>query len=314
MQFPSLKERGPIDVIHQFAQGPLLFIVHAGLGGLHRAVRLPIGGPAFGAGLFQTQHVFGSGPVQVAIAHGFLVLFVANRKFRALFWTQQGGHHRYRAAGIQNMDHRSAVNRGNFDRGMGLGGGSPPNQQRNLQTSSFHLAGNPHHFVQGRRNQPRQSDDIYLVFQGGFEYTVGGNHHPQIHHFVIIALKNDPDNVFADIVHIALNRRHQDASFVGCLTRFTGSSCALLLGFEVRQQNGHRFFHNTGAFDHLRQKHFAFPKQISYDVHSVHQRAFNQVKRLLKFQAGLFDIFGDKFVQAFDQRVGKSFSYRFFTP
>ena len=152
------------------------------------------------------------------------------------------------------------------------------------------------------------------MFQGGFQYTVGGNHHPQIHHFVIIALKNDSDNVFADIVHIALNGCHQDASFVGCLTRFTGSSCTLLLGFEVRQQNGHRFLHDTGAFDHLRQKHFAFPKQVSYDVHSVHQRTFNQVKRLLEFQSGFFDIFGDKFVQTFDQRVGKSLSYWFFTP
>ena len=42
---------------------------------------------------------------------------------------------------------------------------------------------------------------------------------------------------------------------------------------------GDRFFHDAGAFDDLREKHFAGAKQIADDIHAVHEGTFDYQKR-----------------------------------
>ena len=48
------------------------------------------------------------------------------------------------------------------------------------------------------------------MFPRGSQYLFTGHHDAQVDDFVIITLQDDADDVFANIVDIALNRRHQD--------------------------------------------------------------------------------------------------------
>ena len=54
-------------------------------------------------------------------------------------------------------------------------------------------------------------------------------------------------------------------------------------GFEV----GHRLLHGAGALHHLGQEHLARSKQISHDVHAVHQRAFDDEQGPAELLTGL---------------------------
>ena len=71
-----------------------------------------------------------------------------------------------------------------------------------------------------------------------------------------------------------------------------------LFFFDVRNQDGNRLFHHAGAFDYLRQEHLARTKQVAHDIHTIHQRAFNDLNRSAasahNFCAQLFGVFFDK--------------------
>ena len=41
----------------------------------------------------------------------------------------------------------------------------------------------------------------------------------------------------------------------------------------------YRLFHHTGTFNHLRQKHLAFTKQVTHHIHAIHEWALNHVQR-----------------------------------
>ncbi len=65
--------------------------------------------------------------------------------------------------------------------------------------------------------------------------------------------------------------------------------------------------HDTGTLDHLRQKHFALAKQITDDVHAVHERTFDDVQWSTPVVGdGLphfFGVLNDEFVDAAHQGV-----------
>ena len=88
---------------------------------------------------------------------------------------------------------------------------------------------------------------------------------------------------------------------------FAVTGALLFTGFNKRLKVGHRLFHYTGGFHHLRQEHFAFAEQIADHVHAVHQRAFNHFNRARSLLAGFFGILLDKLGNAFDQRVFQTF-------
>ena len=79
-------------------------------------------------------------------------------------------------------------------------------------------------------------------------------------------------------------------------------------------QVGHCLFHDTGALDHLRQKHLAVAEEVSDHVHTVHQRAFNHFDRPLEGVPGFLGVLHDPGVDTLDQGVLDTFRYRGLAP
>ena len=126
-----------------------------------------------------------------------------------------------------------------------------------------------------------------------------GNHHAQVDDFVVIALQDDANNVFADVMHVTFDGGDQEHAAFGCA--FQPGRFFLL--FHEWFKVGDCFLHHACGFDNLRQKHFAFAEQITDDGHTVHQRSFDHLQTTIKTLASFFGVFDDVFVDAFDQRV-----------
>ena len=84
--------------------------------------------------------------------------------------------------------------------------------------------------------------------------------------------------------------------------------------FDERDQIGHCLFHHTGRFHDLRQEHLTGAKQVTNDVHAIHQGAFDDVKGALGLLAGFFGIFFGELGNAVDQGMGQPLINRFFAP
>ena len=106
---------------------------------------------------------------------------------------------------------------------------------------------------------------------------MAGHHHAHVHHFKVVALQDDGDDVLANVVHVALDGGDDDLA-LGLHVAASGFHLALFF-FDVGQQVGHGLLHHAGAFHHLGQEHLARAKQVAHHVHAVHQRAFDDVQR-----------------------------------
>ena len=94
-------------------------------------------------------------------------------------------------------------------------------QQRHGETFAFHFLRDVHHFVERRRDEPAQADQMRACFARGFQNLVAGHHHAEVDHFVVVAAQHDADDVFADVVDVALHGGHDDAA----LARDTPPAC-----------------------------------------------------------------------------------------
>ena len=190
--------------------------------------------------------------------------------------------------------------------------GRPADEQRHLAIAEIgvflHLAGHVLHFFQRRRDEARQANDVRALFFRLRQNFVARHHHAHVHHFVVVALQNHGDDVFANVVHIAFDRGndHLAFGFDVFARRFLGQ----LFGLDVGQQMRHRLLHHAGAFHHLRQKHLALTKQVTHHVHAVHQRAFNDVQWTTRLGQnlliGLFGVVVDKVGNAVHQRMAQA--------
>src|SRR6185437_2195633 len=110
----------------------------------------------------------------------------------------------------------------------------------------------------------------------GLENLLARHHDAEIDDLEVVALQHDPDDVLADVVHVALDCRHDDAA-VG--PPGAGASLALLdVGDEIR----YRALHDPRALDDLRQEHLPRAEQIADDVHAVHERSLDDLQRMLE--------------------------------
>ena len=210
---------------------------------------------------------------------------------------------------VRNIDHRPLVMRRNLDRGVHPRGGRTADQQRNLAHAKvfvlLHLAGHILHFLQARRDQSRQADDVGALDLGARQYLVARNHHAHVDDVEVVALQNHGNDVFADVVHVALDRRDDDLALGAHV--FASALLAPLFFLDVRDEVRHRLLHHARAFDDLRQEHLALAEQVADDVHSVHQRPFDHVQRPPAFGQhilpGLFGVGDDEIGDAVHQRV-----------
>src|SRR5262249_23930231 len=124
------------------------------------------------------------------------------------------------------------------------------------------------HFIERRSDQAAQANQIYIEISRRAEQFVDRDHDAKIDHFIVVASQHDADNVFTDVMHVALYSREKDLSL---RRRLAG----LFLRLHVWNQLGNSLFHHAGAFDDLWQKHLARSEQVAHDVHAIHQRAFD---------------------------------------
>ncbi len=216
-----------------------------------------------------------------------------------LIVAQQARRNADAARRIENMHGRAGI--GGFDPhgGMNFRGRRTADQQRYVEAFAFHFRRDVDHFVERRRDQAAETDDIDLFLACGFQNFLRRHHDAEINDVVVVALKNDADDVLADIVHVALHRGEQDFSLGLVDVAFA------LVFFDERDQIGDCLLHHARALDHLRQKHFPRAEQIADDIHAVHQRAFDHLERTIGCKPRLFGVFQNEIGHAVDQRMGQ---------
>ena len=120
------------------------------------------------------------------------------------------------------------------------------------------------HFFERWRNETGKAQYICFVLNGCLDDHIFGNHHAEVHHFVAVTGHNHGDDVFADIVHVALDGGDDDFTAAGCVCVFAG--------FDVGLQNFYSLFHGTCSLDDLREEHLSFAESAADFVHAVHER------------------------------------------
>ena len=137
----------------------------------------------------------------------------------------------------------------------------------------------------------------------GFEDLRRRHHDAEIDDLVVVALEHDADDVLADVVHVALHRRHHDLAVGAALDRAAGGLPRCLFLLHERHQVGDRLLHHARRLHHLRQEHLAGAEQVADHVHAVHQRAFDHVQRALRLGARLLGVGLDEIGDAVHQRM-----------
>ena len=155
------------------------------------------------------------------------------------------------------------------------------------------------HFIQRGRDQAGKTDNVDVLFLCRFENGFGGYHDAEVNHFIVVALQYHANDVFADVMDIALDRRHQDGAVASCL--------AIFFCVHVRQQVGDGLFHHACGFDHLGQEHFSLTKQITDHIHAVHQRTFDDMQRLLCGKSCCLGVFFYIICYTLDERMFQPF-------
>ncbi len=209
--------------------------------------------------------------------------------------------HADRATRIRHINHRAVVMRCNLDGRMDPTCRGTANHQRNFSTAkilvALHLTGHIGHFFEARRNQSGQTNNIDLFSFRTGQNLRGRHHHAHVDDFKVVTLQHDRDNIFSNIVHITFDRRNQDFAFGPDIT--TRGLDQLFFLFDKGYKMPHRLLHHTGRFDDLGQKHFALAKQITDDIHTIHQRPFNHLDRA---SATIRDLLTD-FLCVFDNEL-----------
>ena len=139
-----------------------------------------------------------------------------------------------------------------------------------------------HHFIQRRRDEARQADQIGTDLFRCAEDLLCRHHHTQIGYFEVVTLQDHAHDVLANVVDITLNRGHNNLALCGRIV--------VLLRFDKRHEMSHALFHYPRRFDNLGQEHLAGTEQISYHVHAVHQRTLDDVQGSLSGTSRLLRI------------------------
>ena len=246
---------------------------------------------------------------RVGLADQCLSFFISVSRTNALvlgvvfgkegFWVgQQLLQHGDGARCIGNPHHRAAVIRCDFHRRVHARGGRATDEQWRLALFeiriALHFGGDVGHFFERRRDQTGQADQVGIDFFGFGEDLRAWDHHTHVFHVKIITLQHHGDDVFADVVDVAFDRGDHDFGLRARGSRVAARDGGGFFGFDKRNQMRHGLLHHAGRFDHLRQEHFALAEQITHHIHAVHQRAFDDLDRLIRGEAAFFGVFVDK--------------------
>jgi hypothetical protein len=171
-------------------------------------------------------------------------------------------------------------------------------EEGNVEALALHLGGDVNHLVERRGDEAGKADRMSLLFARDSEDLGRRRHHAEIDDLVIVASQHDPDDVLADVVHVALDGREHDRP--GGLPVVAAGR---LFRFHIGQQNRHRLLHHARGLHDLRQEHFARAEQVADDVHARHQRAFDDIERPLGLKPRLLGVGFDELGYSVDERM-----------
>src|ERR1051326_8131857 len=131
-----------------------------------------------------------------------------------------------------------------------------------MKPLALHFASDVSHFIERRRDQAAEADQVGFLVAGGFENFFSRDHDTEVYDLVVVAAKDDADDVFADVMDITFDGGHDNAALSLMLA---GDSLFL---FHEGQQPGHGLFHDTRALDDLREEHFTGAEEVTDNVHA----------------------------------------------
>ncbi len=116
----------------------------------------------------------------------------------------------HRPRGIEHVHNRLVeLGRNLHGRVLAAGGGAA-DEQRDREAPALHLARHEHHLVERRRDEAAEADQVGAFVDRRLQDLVGRDHHAEVHDLVVVAPEDDADDVLADVVDVALDRRHDD--------------------------------------------------------------------------------------------------------
>ena len=163
-QVPGNEERRPVDVLGEDLEVDIVQHLAAGEGRFDRLVIRPVELRLLGNGSGVAQALGTGAAVGGALAHidVFQARLLDETGLQLL--GQQLRRHTYRTGGVGHVDHGIvAVLRLDLHRGVRLGGGRATDHQRQVEILALHLPGDMNHFVQRRRDQAGEADDVALL-------------------------------------------------------------------------------------------------------------------------------------------------------
>lgn len=210
-KLPGVEERGPVDVVREFAKG--LAFDDAGSGEFRdgRGVVFPVDLHFEGAGLLECDRFFFGSALEVFAE--FFVFRVVGADEGCAGFGEEGGGHGDGAGGVEDMHERAGVVFGDFDCGVGGAGGGSADEDGDAlfaEAALFSFFGDRDHLVERGRDEAGESDDVGLVFFDGIEDFVTRDHYAHIDDVEAIAGEDDADDVFTNVVNVAFYGGHDN--------------------------------------------------------------------------------------------------------
>jgi len=116
--------------------------------------------------------------------------------------------------------------------------------------------------------------------------------------FIVVAAKDNSNNILSDVMNITFH----------CCQYYHSSIATFLLLHEL-DQVVHSFFHHTCSLNDLGQEHLASTKALSDNVHTIHQRTFDDLQRLAVLTSCFLNILFDEFSFSLNQSIANSILY-----
>ena len=151
-------------------------------------------------------------------------------------------------------------------------GGSSSDKERHADTCLLQLAGYLTHLLKRWRNKTTQADEIDLLLTGSLDNLLGRDHNAEVDNLKVVTRQHHSRYILTNIVNISLDRSQQITTVTLC--------CFRALRLDMWLQNLHGTLHRAGRLDHLRKEHLTLAKKLSYQSHTLHQRALDNLRRV----------------------------------
>mmetsp|Transcript_27462 Transcript_27462/g.56288 ORF Transcript_27462/g.56288 Transcript_27462/m.56288 type:complete len:1189 (+) Transcript_27462:341-3907(+) len=309
-KLPHGEEGVPVDVREKVLERHVAVLAAPDERGLGRLATLPVHAHLHLARLLKGLELALLQGGVVLLTHLLVQLARLRRKVVLQVGVEERRDNRDSARGIEDV-HGGGVGvaRLDLDGRVHARGGRTSDEERHLHVPALHLLGHGHHLVERGRDEARESNDVGPDLLSLVKDVLARAHDTNVDNVVVVAAEHDADDVLADVVHVALDRRHQHAprlllGHLGVLEQLAG-----LLLLHERSEVCDGLLHHARRLDDLGEEHLASSEEVTDQVHALHEGALDDVQgrrvRVL-ILACLLGIGLDELVNALEKRVDEA--------